>query len=169
VRHFNPAVVGIATAAGGFATVLMQTPAGAITDATTRKRLVVALAALTGAVGAVVLVYARAFWLIVSVQVNRRRGIRLLAVRRWPFSLGLVGRDALLKRRGTNQAFNSSGNIAYAVTAGILGKVFSLAAAIYAIAVFGILTAFSALAIREREIDHERARDAMSDEAPTAK
>ncbi len=41
---------------GWVATVLMQTPTGAIMDATTRKRLVVALAALTGAAGASMLV-----------------------------------------------------------------------------------------------------------------
>lgn len=167
VRHFNPAAVGIATAAGGFATVLMQTPAGAITDATTRKRLVVALAALVGAVGAIVLVNATAFWLIVSVQIVVGAAFAFLPCAVGALSLGLVGRDALPKRQGTNQAFNSSGNIAYAVTAGILGKVFSLAAAIYAIAVFGILTALSALAIRERDIDHERAREATSDDAAT--
>jgi MFS family permease len=167
VRHFNPAAVGIATAAGGFATVLMQTPAGAITDATSRKRLVVALAALIGAVGAVVLVNATAFWVIVSVQIIVGAAFAFLPCAVGALSLGLVGRDALPTRQGTNQAFNSSGNIAYAVTAGILGKVFSLAAAIYAIAVFGILTALSALAIRERDIDHERAREATNDDKAT--
>ena len=169
VRHFNPAAVGIATAAGGFATVLMQTPAGAITDATTRKRLVVALAALTGAIGAVVLVNARAFWLIVCVQVIVGAAFAFLPCAVGALSLGLVGRDALPKRQGTNQAFNSSGNIAYAVTAGVLGKVLSLAAAIYAIAVFGILTALSALAIREHDIDHERAREATADDGADGK
>ena len=164
VRHFNPAAVGIATSAGGFATVLMQTPAGAITDATTRKRLVVALAALTGAAGAIVLANATAFWLIVLVQIIVGAAFAFLPCAVGALSLGLVGRDALPKRQGTNQAFNSGGNIVYALTAGVLGKVFSLAAAIYAIAVFGVLTAASALGIRERDIDHQRAREADTDD-----
>ena len=164
VRHFNPAAVGIATSAGGFATVLMQTPAGAITDATKRKRLVVAVAALTGAAGALVLVNATAFWLVVVVQIIVGAAFAFLPCAVGALSLGLVGRDALPKRQGTNQAFNSAGNIGYALTAGILGKVFSLAATIYAIAVFGVLTAASAFGIRERDIDHQRAREADSED-----
>ncbi len=159
VRHFNPAAVGIATSAGGFATVLMQTPAGAITDATTRKRLVVALAALTGAAGALVLANATALWLVVVVQIVVGAAFAFLPCAVGALSLGLVGRDALPKRQGTNQAFNSAGNIVYAVTAGLLGKLFSLATAIYAIAVFAILTAASVFGIREHDIDHQRARE----------
>ena len=169
VRHFNPAAVGIATSVGGFATVLMQTPAGAITDTTKRKRLVVAIAALTGAAGAIVLANATAFWLIVLVQIIVGAAFAFLPCAVGALSLGLVGRDALPKRQGTNQAFNSGGNIAYALTAGVLGKVFSLGAAIYAIAVFGVLTAASALGIRERDIDHERASESQSGDGSDGK
>ncbi len=169
VRHFNPAAVGIATSAGGFATVLMQTPAGAITDATKKKRWLVAVAALTGAAGAVVLVNATALWLIVLVQIVVGAAFAFLPCAVGALSLGIVGRDALPKRQGTNQAFNSGGNIVYALTAGVLGKVFSLGAAIYAIAAFGILTAASALGIRERDIDHERARGADANDGADGK
>ena len=160
VRHFDPAAIGIATSAGGFATVLMQTPAGAITDRTTRKRALVAGAALVGAAGAIALANATALWLIVAVQVVVGAAFAFLPCAVGALSLGLVGREALPRRQGTNQAWNSTGNILYAIVAGLLGKFASLAAAVYAVTVFGILTAASALGIRERDIDHQRAREA---------
>ncbi len=169
VRHFNPAAVGIATSAGGCATVLMQTPAGAITDATTRKRLVVAIAAAVGAAGAIVLANATAFCIIVAVQIVVGAAFAFLPCAVGALSLGLVGRDALPKRQGTNQAFNSGGNIMYAVVAGLLGKFVSLGAALYAVAVFGVLTAAIALGIRERDIDHQRAREADDDDETDGK
>ncbi len=160
VRNFGPAQIGIITAAGGLATVLVQTPAGAIIDRTPHKRLLLASAAFVGAAGAIALVGVGSFPLIIAIQILVGGAFAFLPPGIGALSLGLVGGKALPKRQGLNQAFNSGGNVTFAVASAVVGKIVSLAATIYAVAFFGLLAALSALGIRERDIDHDRARGA---------
>ena len=159
VRHFGPGQIGLAIAAGGFASVVVQIPMGALIDRTRHKRLVVAVAGLVGAVAAIVLANATSLALVASMQVVMAAAFAIFPPALGALSLGIVGRDALPERQGRNQAFNGAGNVAFAVLQALLGRFVSLTATIVSVAGIGLLSALSMLGIRERDIDHDRARE----------
>jgi MFS family permease len=165
VRHFGPDRIGLAIAAGGIASVVVQIPAGALIDRTRYKRAVVAAAGLIGAVAAVVLAFANAFAWVVAMQMVMAAAFAVFPPAVGALSLGIVGRDALPARQGRNQACNGAGNVGFAIVEAILGRFVSLTATIVAVAGIGVLTAASMLGIRERDIDHARAREAGSGDA----
>ena len=138
----------------------MQIPAGALIDRTRYKRAVVATAGLAGAVAAIVLATATSFALVVAMQVVMAAAFAIFPPAVGALSLGIVGRDALPARQGRNQACNGAGNVLFALVEAALGRFVSLGATIFAVAGIGVLTAASMLGIRERDIDHERAREA---------
>ncbi len=159
VRHFGPAQIGLAIAAGGFASVVVQVPMGALIDRTRRKRLVVAVAGLIGAAAAIVLANASTLPLVAAMQVVMAAAFAVFPPALGALSLGIVGRDALPERQGRNQAFNGVGNVAFAIVQALLGRFVSLVATVYSVAGIGVLTALSMFGIRERDIDHDRARE----------
>ena len=64
---------------------------------------------------------------------------------------------------GRNEAFNHGGNVFGAALAGILSRVINQGALFYFAAIMGLTTAASAMAIREDDIDHRAAREAVED------
>src|SRR5436309_11446276 len=60
-KHWDPSRVGMAMSAMGFATVIAQTPAGALIDRTRRKRTWMVVAASMVALGAVAMVTSPTF------------------------------------------------------------------------------------------------------------
>ncbi len=158
-RHFGPAQIGLAIGAGSFASLVAQIPAGAIIDRTRRKRLIVALCGLVGSAAAIVLANATALAVVAAMQVVMAAAYSIFPPALGALSLGIVGRDALAERQGRNQAFNGAGNVAFAIAQALLGRFVSLTATIYSVAAIGVFTALSMLGIRERDIDHERARE----------
>jgi predicted MFS family arabinose efflux permease len=160
VRHLGPDRIGLAIAAGGLASVLVQIPAGALIDRSRHKRAIVAGAGLIGAVAAIVLATQAAFAWIVAMQVVMAAAFAIFPPAVGALSLGIVGRDALPARAGRNQACNGAGNILFAGIEALVGRFISLTATIVAVAGIGVMTAASMLLIRERDIDHARAREA---------
>jgi MFS family permease len=160
VRHLGPDRIGLAIAAGGLSSVIVQIPAGALIDRTRHKRAIVAAAGLIGAVAAIVLATANSFTWVVAMQVVMAAAFAVFPPAVGSLSLGIVGRDALPARQGRNQACNGTGNVLFAVVQAILGRFVSLTATIVAVAAIGLLTAASMLGISERDIDHDRAREA---------
>ncbi|MGH7988215.1 MAG: MFS transporter [Candidatus Binataceae bacterium] len=158
--HWSLGRIGIAMGAQGIATVLAQTPVGALVDATRRKRALMAAAALALAVGCLAIGTQSGMAIVVGSQV----WIGVAAVVFGPaiaaVSLGLVGRARFSRRVGRNDAYNHAGNVFGAAMAGLAGHFISYAAIFYASAVMSLATVASALSIREREIDHDLARQA---------
>jgi MFS family permease len=160
VRHFGPDRIGLAIAAGGLASVVVQIPAGALIDRTRYKRQIVAAAGLVGAAAALVLAQADSFAWVVAMQVVMAAAFAIFPPAVGALSLGLVGADALPARQGRNQACNGAGNVLFALIEAVLGRFVSLGATIVAVAGIGVLTALSMVGIREGDIDHARARAA---------
>jgi len=160
VRHYTPDRIGLAIAAGGLASVVVQIPAGALIDRTRYKRALVAAAGLIGAAAAIVLARADSFALVVAMQMVMAAAFAIFPPAVGALSLGIVGRDDLPERQGRNQAFNGAGNVLFALVEAAIGRFVSLVATIVAVAGIGVLTAASMLFIREGDIDHERAREA---------
>jgi len=67
-RHWDPSRIGVAMSAMGVAAVIAQTPAGALIDRTTRKRSWIIAAAALVAMGAVAMVRAPTFPVILAAQ-----------------------------------------------------------------------------------------------------
>jgi MFS family permease len=166
--HWTLGRIGIAMGAQGIATVVAQTPVGALVDATRRKRALMAAAAIAIALGcvaigsqsAVAIVMGSQVWIGVAAVVF---GPAIAAV-----SLGLVGRARFSQRVGRNDAFNHGGNVFGAVMAGLAGRFISYAAIFYSSAAMSLGTVASALSIREREIDHDLARQAVREDGGVA-
>lgn len=158
--HWNPQQVGIALTFGGIVTILAQTPAGALVDRLRAKRALIAVGVLGLCVGALAL----ALWpngpAVYSAQalIGGASSIFIPAVA--AMTLGLVGHRLLDSRQGRNQAWNSAGNVAAAVSMGLLGTLISPRWIFFLVIVFAFPTLLSLLLIRPQEIDYELARGA---------
>jgi MFS family permease len=159
-RHWNPAQVGIVLSAQGLATVAAQVPAGEVIDVSRRKRWLIASAAIAVAVGciATICVQRLAWMVIVQWLIGIAATVFPIAIA--AISLGIVGKQNLAVRVGRNEAFNHAGNLSFALLAGVVGTYVSQASIFYASAFLAIGTVAAALAIREKDIDHKRARGA---------
>ncbi len=163
-RGWKPAMIGVALAAQGYATVAAQTPAGALVDWIRPKRIAIALAAIVIGIGAVTIVRINGVAPVMGAQIL----IGLVSVVIPPaiaaISLGLVGRPGFARRAGRNEAFNHAGNLMAAVTCGAAGYFFSRSWIFYMAALISSATALAALAINENDIDHALAREAPPEE-----
>ena len=159
-RHWNSAQVGIVLSAQGLATVAAQVPAGAIIDASRRKRWLIAAAATGVALGCIATVCAQRLTWMVVVQVFIGIAAAVFPIAIAAVSLGIVGKQNLAGRVGRNEAFNHAGNVNFALLAGLIGTYISQASIFYASAILAIGTVAAALTIREKDIDHRLARGA---------
>jgi predicted MFS family arabinose efflux permease len=158
VHQWDPARIGVAMGAMGFAGLASQAPAGALIDHTRNKRALVAAAFAVVAAGALSMVMKPTPVVVLSAQVligmvGAAFGPALAAI-----SLGLVGHEGLARRMGRNHALDHVGNVVAAALAGVIGdslgygSIFVLAALMCA----GGIIAVSL--IRGSEIDYERSR-----------
>ncbi len=159
-QHWDAGRVGIALAASQIGTVLAQTPAGALIDRIRWKRLAVALAAAVVAAGCVVLYLVPTLVVVVAAQTAIGAAAAIFPPAVAALSLGLVGRAAMARRTGRNEAFNHGGNVVAAALAGSLAYLVGYGAMFLLVAGMAAASAVAILLIRESEIDHELARGA---------
>ena len=159
-QHWDAGRVGIALAASQIGTVLAQTPAGALIDRIRWKRLAVALAAAVVAAGCVVLYLVPTLVVVVAAQTAIGAAAAIFPPAVAALSLGLVGRAAMARRTGRNEAFNHGGNVVAAALAGGLAYLVGYGAMFLLVAGMAAASAVAVLLIRESEIDHELARGA---------
>jgi MFS family permease len=166
VRHWDAGQVGMALAASQLGTVLAQTPAGALVDRIRWKRLAIGLAAAAVAAGCIVLYLVPTPVLVVAAQAEVGAatlfGPAIAAV-----TLGLVGRQAMPRRTGRNEAFNHAGNVVAAALAGGAAYCFGYGAMFGLVATMAAASAVAVLLIREQDIDHDLARGADDGDAET--
>jgi predicted MFS family arabinose efflux permease len=157
-RKWNPAQVGAAMAAQGLAGIVAQSPAGALVDATTKKRGLLAIGVLFVAAASVAVVHLPGFIpIIVTLAIVGSAGA-LLPITVAAISLGIARQERLASRIGRNEAFNHAGNVAFALLAGVVGTYLSQASIFYAAAFVSGLTLLCILALRPQDIDHHAAR-----------
>jgi predicted MFS family arabinose efflux permease len=156
--------VGLALGVGGFAAVLGLIPGGALADAVTWKRGLVALGILSISTAALIYALIPTRTLVFAAEILHGLTAGFVTPAIAAISLGLVGRGAMSLRVGRNYGFAAAGT---ALTAGLLGTVGSLLSIrdIF-LAVAGLcIPALIALAsIRPEEIDYARARNAPTGE-----
>jgi len=159
-HHWEAGRVGMALAASQIGTVLAQTPAGALIDGIRWKRLAVAVAAVVVAAGCVAMYLAPTLVVVVAAQTAIGAAAAIFPPAVAALTLGLVGRAAMPRQTGRNEAFNHGGNVVAAALAGGFVHWLGYGAMFFLIAGMAAASAVAVLLIRETDIDHELARGA---------
>src|SRR5581483_5808060 len=155
--------IGIATAAAGLGTLVMQTPAGILCDRISWRRALFAVAAVaTGLCFAAVPIIAGHQKTVDTVLFLSGAAQSFFAPLLGALALALVGHELLNKTAGTNQGWNHAGNIVAAVAAMGLVKWLGVSSVFYSVGVSSMLAAASVLLIRPDDLD-EHVATGLSD------
>jgi len=167
-QHWSQSSVGLVTTVSGLLGLAVQTPIGAVIDATRWKRgIIVAALAMLGT-SAVVIYAVPRFWpvMIANTLISVVGDVFGPAIS--ALTLGLCARTVLARRMGRNAAFDHAGNVAIAAAAGGVGWAFSQRSVFLLVPIFAALSSAAVLSIPSAAIDHARARgaDAETQTAP---
>ncbi len=157
-QQWDAARIGVVMSIATIASIVAQTPAGALVDASRHKRgLMVAAAILVTAVS-LLLPWLPTFWPVAASQATAHAASALFGPALAAVSLGIVGHGAFTRRIGRNETFNHAGNACAATAAGAAAYVWGPSVVFYLLAVMALASLISVLAIPERAIDHDLAR-----------
>lgn len=159
--HYD--AIGVATAISGVGTLLMQTPAGWITDKFTSRRFLFIVAALaTGVCFAVIPLIPPTTGWIDSLLFLSGATQTFFAPLLGALALGMAGHAGLNRLMGTNQGWNHAGNIVAALSAMAFVSLLGIDSIFYSVGACSFLAAASVLLIRERDLD-ERVATGLTD------
>jgi MFS family permease len=150
--------IGTAMTIGGVAGMVMTTPAGALIDATTRKRAYVIVPGIFTVAASAIILYSQSFWVVAASQVATAIAGAAIGPAVAGMTLGIVGQRGFNRQNGRNQAFNHAGNMVGAGLSGLLGWLFGFPAVLVLAALFGTLSIVSVLLIPHKAIDNRVAR-----------
>ena len=155
--------IGTVMSIGGVAGMLMTGPAGALIDATSRKRRYVVISAIFTAIASAIILFSQNFWLVSMSQVATAIAGSVIGPAVIGITLGIVRQKGFNRQNGHNQAYNHAGNVAGAALSGCLGFRFGMPAIFLLAALFGVLSVVSVLLIPTRVIDDQAARGLEKD------
>ncbi len=155
---WNPGRVGVVLTLGGIVTLLLQTPAGALVDRVRSRRLILVVACVVLAVGALLLSATTRPWAVYTAQFLIGGTGPFLGPTLAAITMGLVGVKLFDRQFGKNQSFNAAGNVACALLIILVSRLFGNRAIFLTAAVLTIPTIASVLFIRGRDIDEILAR-----------
>jgi len=150
--------IGTVMTIGGIAGMFMTAPAGAMIDATTRKRLYVVIPGVCTVLASMLLLVSQEFWLVATSQVATAIAGAAIGPAVAGITLGLVHQKGFPHQNGRNQAFNHAGNMVGAGVSGWLGWRFGFPAVFVLAAAFGVVSIISVLMIPAKAIDDRIAR-----------
>jgi MFS family permease len=151
-------LIGSVMTIGGVAGMVMTAPAGALVDATARKRSYVIVPGICTVLASVIILLSQSFWLVAASQVATAIAGAAIGPAVNGITLGIVRQAGFVRQNGRNQAFNHAGNMVGAGLSGFLGWKFGLTAVFWLAAVFGVLSIISVLLIQRDAIDDKIAR-----------
>ena len=151
-------LVGTVMSVGGVAGMMMTAPAGAIIDATSRKRLYVIIPGICTVLASAVILLSQQFWIVASSQIATAIAGAAIGPAVNGMTLGIVKQAGFNRQTGINQAFNHAGNLVGAALSGVLGWMFGMKAVFWLAALFGVLSIISVLMIAPGAIDNAAAR-----------
>jgi MFS family permease len=155
---WNPGRIGLVLTLTGLTTVFLQTPAGALVDRVHSKRMVLVLATLVLAAGAILLSITTRPWAVYSSQLLIGGAGPFLGPTLAAITMGLVGVRLFDRQFGKNQSFNSAGNVATALLIAGVSHLFGNRVIFITAALFAAPTIVFSLLIRAKDIDYELAR-----------
>jgi MFS family permease len=156
--------IGTVMTIGGVAGMLMTTPAGALIDATSRKRMYVVISAIFTAIASAIILFSQSFWLVSMSQVATAIAGSVIGPAVIGITLGIVRQKGFNRQNGYNQAYNHAGNVTGAALSGWLGFRFGMPAIFLLAALFGVLSIVSVWLIPARAIDDQAARGLEKDD-----
>lgn len=151
---------GLALTAGGMAGVLSQIPGGALSDALTWKRGLVAAGIVTIGIAALMLVLSHSFVPVLCAELLHGVTAGIITPAIGAISLGLVGRRAMSLRTGRNYRYAAGGHAVTAALMGFAGAYYSAGAMFLSAGALCIPALIALSFIRPEEIDYSRARNA---------
>src|SRR5580692_7984675 len=161
---WNAGSVGYALTFGGLVTVAMQTPAGAIVDASHRKRALVVASLATLVCGAILLMFRPTVASVYSAQFLIGGAAPFLLPTVAAITLGIVGAKAFDRQFGKNQAFNSAGNVFTALLVAFVSYKFGYRAIFVIAALLAIPAAVSIFGVDAEQVDYARARGSIQEQ-----
>ena len=156
--HWNPAQIGVVMSMMGIASLLAETPCGALVDAIQGKRLLIVAAALVVGVSCTCMTIFPNFYVISAAQIFNGVAAAIFPPAIAAITLGMVAQQEFTTRIGRNEVFNHAGNVAAAMLAGTIGYILGQQWIFYLVAIIAGASAVSALLIRKDDIDYLRAR-----------
>ncbi|WP_349628238.1 MFS transporter [Bradyrhizobium sp. S69] len=151
-------LIGTVMTVGGVAGMVMTTPAGAVIDATRRKKLYVIIPGICTVIASGIVLLSQGFWLVTLSQVATAIAGAAIGPAVTGITLGIVRQAGFNRQNGHNQAFNHAGNMVGAGLSGLLGWQFGFTAVLALAAAFGVLSIISVLMIPTDAIDDDEAR-----------
>jgi MFS family permease len=158
VQAWDEASIGIVMSLAAASGIVMQTPLGALVDATRAKRAVLAAAAILVSASSLLLPWLPSFWFTAMSQAVAQAAGAVIAPALAAITLGIVGHKSFTRRIGRNETFNHAGNACAAAIAGMAAFYWGPSVVFYLLAAMSVASVVSVLAIPERAIDHELAR-----------
>lgn len=159
-QHWSQAEIGWLLSAGGLAGIAAQIPGGALVDWAGAKRLLIGLALLAIAIGAVIFALFSNPALVFAAELLHGSTSGILKPAMAAIGLGLVGHRALGRRLGRNYLYDSLGNALTAAILGAVGQIVSKRAIFLVGAAVCVPAGWALSRIRGAEIDYARARSA---------
>jgi MFS family permease len=150
--------IGTAISVGAVAGMIATGPCGALVDATTHKRTLIAVAGLMSLAASGLVLVSQRPWVIGASQMIACIAGAALGPGMVGLTLGLARQAGFNAQNGRNQAFNHAGNLAGAALSGLLGWRYGFAAIFWLAAAFSALSIACAYAIPGAAIDHAEAR-----------
>jgi MFS family permease len=163
-RDWSSTDAGTAMAMLLLGTVLTQTFTGAWIDRTHYKRMAIAMAALAVAAASIGVYFAPTKEIVYALQILTGVAVTIFPPAIAAISLGMVGRLRLPARAGRNEACFHAGNVTAAGIAICASWLWGTIGIFYGVAAMAIASAVASQFIRERDIDHQLARGADSEE-----
>ena len=173
-RGWATGAIGLVMTLGGVAGMIVTAPAGALVDATKRKRSYVIVSGVFTVLASALIWVSQGFWVIAGSQIATAIAGAAIGPAVAGITLGIAQQKGFNRQNGRNQAFNHAGNVAGAALSGYLGWKFGFVAIFWLAAAFGVLSIASVLMIPRKAIDDEAARgleakDGEEDEGGKAK
>ena len=157
-RGWESGLIGTVMTLGGVAGMLMTAPAGALIDATSRKRMYVIVPGICTVAASAIILLSQEFWVVATSQIATAIAGAAIVPAVNGITLGIVRQAGFNRQNGRNQAFNHAGNMVGAGLSGFLGWQFGFTAIFLLAAVFGIVSIISVLMIPSHAIDDSAAR-----------
>ncbi len=162
-KGWQSGLIGSVMTIGGVAGMLMTAPAGALVDATRRKRAYVIVPGICTVAASTIIGLSQSFWVVALSQVATAVAGAAIGPAVSGITLGIVRQAGFNRQNGRNQAFNHAGNLVGAALSGFLGWRFGLLAVFWLAALFGGLSILSVLMIPRGAIDDGAARGLRGD------
>lgn len=165
-QNWSQAEIGWLLTAGGLAGIAAQIPGGALVDWARAKRLLIGLALLAIAIGALIFGFSSNPILVFAAEILHGSTSGILKPAMAALGLGLVGHRLLGRRLGRNYLYDTLGNALTAAALGAVGQIISKRAIFFVGAALCLPAGWALRCIRGDEIDYARARSAPGRDRP---